>query len=103
MANVYSSLKLFQYKAHLDAVRDRKILAGPGPGCFTLADGGVWHADFWAQSTIKTSLDGKLLDWGDRVFEEGVAGLAFDGEHLWALDRAAGRICVIERTPPNET
>jgi hypothetical protein len=78
--------------------RERKILAGPGPACFAPADGGVWHADFWANSIIKTGPDGTLLDWGDQVFEDGVAGLAFDGEHLWALDRAGGRICVIKRT-----
>lgn len=77
--------------------RDFKILAGPGPESFTSMPDGVWHADFWAPVLIKTSYDGELLDWGDQVFERGTAGLAFDGENLWALDGVNRRICVIEK------
>lgn len=77
--------------------RDFRILAGPGPESFAPTPDGVWHADFWAPTLIKTSYDGKLLDWGDQVFERGTAGLAFDGENLWALDGVNRRICVIEK------
>ncbi len=77
--------------------RQLKILAGPGPNCFTPTPDGVWHADFWAHTVIKTSYDGRLLDWGDRVFQGGTAGLAFDGENLWAVDGVNRRICVIEK------
>jgi len=38
----------------------------------------------------------KLLDWGEHPFPQ-LAGLAFDGENLWALDNEAKRICVIEK------
>jgi len=78
--------------------REFNILAGPGPGCFAPTPDGVWHADFWAPVLIKTSYDGALLDWGDQVFHRGTAGIAFDGENLWALDGATHRICIIERT-----
>jgi beta-lactamase regulating signal transducer with metallopeptidase domain len=78
--------------------RDWRILAGPGPECLAPEDDGVWHWDFWGGMIIKTGWDGALLDWGDQVFARGVTGLAHDGEHLWALDAANHRICVIERT-----
>jgi hypothetical protein len=77
--------------------RQLKILAGPGPNCFAPTPDGVWHADFWAHTVIKTGYDGKLLHWGDRIFEHGTAGLAFDGENLWAVDGVNRRICVIEK------
>ncbi len=79
--------------------RDFRVLAGPGPKSFAPMPDGVWHDDFWAPVLIKTSYDGTLLDWGDQVFERGTAGLAFDGENLWALDGVNRRICLIEKTP----
>ena len=75
--------------------RGFEILAGPGPGCFTPTPDGVWHTDFWAKSMIETSYAGDLLDWGEIPFD--VRGLAFDGEHLWALDAETHRLCVIEK------
>ena len=36
----------------------------------------LWHADFWAPSIIKSDLE---------------------SQHLWALDREGGRICLLER------
>ncbi|UCC69004.1 MAG: hypothetical protein JSV79_03535 [Armatimonadota bacterium] len=78
--------------------REFKILAGPGPETFAATPNGVWHADFWTPAIIKTSYDGKLLDWGDQVFDRGTAGLAFDGENLWALDGVNRRICIIEKS-----
>jgi hypothetical protein len=55
----------------------------------------VWHADFWAPALIKSTLDGKLLDWGDQPFP--IRGLAYDGELLWAIDGDANRICALKR------
>jgi len=38
----------------------------------------------------------RLLDWGEHPFP-GLAGLAYGGKNLWALDSGAKRICVIEK------
>jgi hypothetical protein len=78
--------------------RDFKILAGPGPETFAAEPDGVWHSDFRAPAIIKSDFQGKLVEWGDQVFERGVAGLAWDGERLWALDGVNHRICVIQRS-----
>jgi hypothetical protein len=39
----------------------------------------------------------KLLDWGEHPFPQ-LAGLAYDGKNLWALDNEANRICIIEKS-----
>jgi hypothetical protein len=72
-----------------------QTLAGPIPWCITPEDGTVWHVDVWAPAIIKSDLEGKLLDWGEKPF--GVGGIASDGEHLWALDGKESRICMIEK------
>jgi len=74
-----------------------QTLAGPGPACLSAADGDVWHVDFWAPAIIKSDLNGRLLDWGEKPFDGRCEGLAWDGKHLWALDNAGKRICVIEK------
>ncbi len=71
--------------------------AGPEPMVIAEAPGGVWHVDAFAPAIIKTSLDGKLLEFGEKPFGESTTGIAHDGENLWALDNGAKRICVIER------
>ena len=84
----------------LDAADPQKhreqTLAGPGPLCMAPDDGAVWHADFWAPAIIKSDLQGTLLDWGGQPFD--VRGLAWDGEHLWALDGPKRRLCRLEKT-----
>ncbi|MHC5058213.1 MAG: hypothetical protein ACYTKD_26440 [Planctomycetota bacterium] len=55
----------------------------------------VWHADIWAPAIVRSDVEGRLLDWGEKPF--GVAGLAHDGERLWALHGAKRRLCVIEK------
>lgn len=72
-----------------------QTLAGPGPACMAADGDAVWHADFWAPAIIKSDLRGNLLEWGEKPFE--VRGLAFDGQHLWALDAACRRIRMIEK------
>ncbi|MDP6777836.1 MAG: hypothetical protein QGI83_13840 [Candidatus Latescibacteria bacterium] len=72
-----------------------QVLGGPGPMFMASENGDVWHADFWAPALIKSTLDGKLLDWGDQPFP--IRGLAYDGELLWAIDGDANRICALKR------
>jgi hypothetical protein len=74
-----------------------QTLGGPGPISLATEDDAVWHFDFWAPSIIKSDLSGRLLDWGEKPFNGSVNGLAWDGEHLWALDSKSKRICVIEK------
>ena len=79
------------------------ILGGPIPSDLAAAPDGVWHCDIWAPGIMKTSLegrtphDGNLVEWAEKPFDGQVNGLAHDGESLWALDAAGGRVCVIER------
>jgi hypothetical protein len=73
-----------------------QTLAGPGPACMAADGDAVWHADYWAPAIIKSDLKGSLLDWGEKPFD-GLAGLAHDGEHLWALDNAKKRVCMVEK------
>jgi hypothetical protein len=55
----------------------------------------VWGVDWFSPSLVKTNTEGDLLDWGEQPF--GFNAIAFDGEHLWALDAENNRICLIER------
>lgn len=85
-------------------VRD---LAGPGPIALAAEGGGVWHSDWLVHQVIfRSDLNGRLLDWGTVPFGSGggdwgdqmaTQGLAFDGERLWLLDAAGGRVCAVER------
>ncbi len=61
------------------------------------SDGAAWLVDAWSPWIVKTSADGELLDWAERPFD-GYEGVAWDGELLWAIDAAGGRICALERT-----
>jgi hypothetical protein len=72
-------------------------LAGPLPLDLAAAGDGVWHREYWAPLLLKSGPHGKLLAWGELPFGGGTGGIAWDGEHLWALDGPGGRIAVIER------
>ncbi len=73
-----------------------QVLGGPGPMYMAGQNGAVWHTDFWAPAIIKSNLKGELLDWGDQPFT--IRGLAFDGEHLWAIDGDINRICALRKS-----
>ncbi len=65
----------------------------------------VWHAFSAAEWDVvcgydsgqSTFLGRGLYAGNDDTFAEGPKGLAWDGKHLWALDNAGKRICVIEK------
>jgi beta-lactamase regulating signal transducer with metallopeptidase domain len=60
-------------------------------------DSAAWLVDAWSPWMVKTDRTGRLLDWAERPFG-GYEGVAWDGERLWAIDRANQRICAIEKT-----
>jgi hypothetical protein len=72
-------------------------LGGPEPISIAAADDGVWHIDAFAPMIAHTRADGSLADWGEKPFDGECDGLAWDGKRLWALDKKARRICVIEK------
>jgi sugar lactone lactonase YvrE len=55
----------------------------------------IWALDSWVQAVVRTNIDGDLLDWGELPF--GWGGIAFDGQHLWAIDKKNQRICAVEK------
>jgi len=55
----------------------------------------IWAVGFMAPSLVKSTPDGKMLDWAERPF--GFQPVAWDGKNLWALDPDNKRICLIER------
>ena len=57
----------------------------------------VWHTDSFAMVMVECDRVGELTDWAEIPFGGAVKGLAHDGDHLWALDGAAGRLCQINR------
>lgn len=61
----------------------------------------VWALSCWAPALIRTNLAGRLLDWGDRPFGWR-SPIAWDGDHLWAVDDRNKRICLIEKASPAE-
>lgn len=70
-------------------------LAAPGPLLLTAADSLLWQVDFWTPSIVCSDLSGRLKAWGEKPFGEATAGLAWDGERLWALDGRTRRICAL--------
>ena len=70
------------------ALSDRACFAGDG----------IWHVDAWTPTIIKSSPDGKLLDWGEQPFDAECKALAWDGSSLWALDAKGRRLCIIEKS-----
>ena len=80
-----------------------RVLGGPIPVDLATDGAAVWHLDVWAPALIKSGLDrhGHLLDWGEKPFDGRCDGIAFDGKHLWALDRKGKRICAIEKAKSN--
>jgi hypothetical protein len=75
------------------------FLAGPLALHFAPTADGVWHQEYWVPLLIKSGPGGKLLDWGEKPFGDATAGIAWDGEHLLALDGKGKRICVVEKHP----
>ena len=74
----------------------RRHVRLPGtPMSIAVHGDGIWMADGWAKAVIRTNLDGELLDWGESPF--GNHCLAYDGEHVWALDNESKRICALEK------
>ena len=75
--------------------------SGNTPNCLTVLEGSVWHSERCGPVMLRTGLDGTLLDFASAPFPEdflGLDGLAWDGDHLWALHGETNRICQIERT-----
>ncbi|KKO11392.1 hypothetical protein LCGC14_0018730 [marine sediment metagenome] len=60
----------------------------------------IWAVEFMAPSLVKSTSDGKLLDWTERPF--GLNPVAWDGKNLWAFDSDNNRICLIERASADE-
>jgi len=60
----------------------------------------LWVVDALSPAIIKTGLDGEFLEWGEKPF--GNQDIAWDGDNLWALDSANGRICLIEKADAGE-
>lgn len=59
--------------------------------------GAAWYVDHWTPWVIEVDDHGHLLDWAERPFGS-YQGLVWDGVRHWAIDREAGRICVVEKT-----
>lgn len=93
------------------------VLACPCGGHGTnlaAADDGVWHFDRQMHALVKSDasvepgqwgdssdLSGvPLLDWGEKPFGNHTAGIAWDGDALWALDKGSRRICRLEKGAP---
>ena len=70
-------------------------LAAPGPLLLTAADSWLWQVDYWTPTIVASDLAGRLKAWGEKPFGEATAGLAWDGERLWALDGRTRRICAL--------
>lgn len=65
-------------------------------------DDTVWGYQVQSQYILRFDLKGQLLEWAGNPFVGEVRGLAWDGQDLWALDAAEGRICCIERIPQQQ-
>ena len=76
---------------------NEQVLAGAGPEYLAAQDNSLWHVDLWSHCLIRSGMDGRLLDWGEKPFWD-VTGLAFDGEHLWVLDGKNNCIRAIEKS-----
>jgi len=63
----------------------------------------LWHIPDFAPLILRSHKGGKLLEWGEVPFAGGCSGLAWDGKHLWALDRENARIALIERARKADT
>ena len=74
-------------------------LAGGFTVDMACAEGSVWHIDTFNKLLIRSDPNEaeRLLDWAGAPFGEDTTGLAWDGDHLWALDNKEKRICMIER------
>jgi len=72
-------------------------LACPMPDFMSASGDDVWTLSrVWFDGIMRTNAQRELLDWGETPF--GHAGIAHDGQNLWALDPENKRICLIEKT-----
>ena len=60
---------------------------------------GIWCLHDFGPIMIRSTPEGWFLDWAEKPFQGECAGLAWDGQNLWALDAKEQRLCVIERVP----
>jgi len=89
---------------------------GPAITFFAVAEDGVWHFDecqpclvksaknlkplVWNDEAARDYTNAPLLDWGEKPFANqprGRYGIAWDGEHLWALDARNKSVYMIEK------
>jgi len=92
------------------------LMACPTGGMGTdlaAAGDGIWHFDrgwpvlvetdarapavSWTPEAAMHYRNPPILDWGEKPFP-GLAGVAWDGQQLWALDGPGQRLCVIEKS-----
>jgi hypothetical protein len=72
-------------------------LCAPSPWAIAPAGKSVWCLDCCSPGIYRSSLGGRLIEWGDKPFGDSTAGLAWDGKRLWALDARNRRVCQISR------
>ncbi len=70
---------------------------GTCAGYMASTDSTVWHTDSFAKIMVECDRVGEMTDWAEIPFGGAVAGLAHDGDSLWALDGGTGRMCQIRR------
>jgi len=74
----------------------REFHGHTGGGChITRVGDSIWCVQDFVPLMLRTSTDGKLLDWAETPFPGRCHGVAWGGAQLWALDD--GRLCAIER------
>ena len=83
---------------NVDAGPERMLLPVAMPLYLCAYGEEMWAVGCWSPFIVRTNLRGELLDWGERPF--GRNPIAWDGEHLWALDPDQKRICRIEKAEP---
>jgi hypothetical protein len=84
-----------------DAEPEHRYLATGMPDYLSTYGDDIWCVDWLAPSLVRTNTQGELLDWGERPF--GFNAVAWDGEHLWALDPEHRRICMVAKNSESWT
>jgi hypothetical protein len=79
------------------AFRLERRVAGTLALAMAATDDGLWSTDHFSRCLLRSGRGGRLLEWGETPFG-GTNGIAWDGQNLWAIDHAQGRICLIERS-----
>jgi len=75
-------------------------LAGGNAVDMAPSDGLFWYIDSFSRLLILNDPNRPmtLIDWAGAPFGHNTSGLAWDAKHLWALDAANHRICMIEKS-----